>query len=152
MSKIIELNSLTDAQVQEVIALMEELDPTIKVTEEMVRRTVEAPGTHFFAVMDGEHIIGCASLCVFESPTGRKASIEDVVVASGYRGKHLGKQLMQHVIEYAKTLAPINLQLTSRPEREAANKLYQSLGFQKRETNAYRMEIPGQARDEGVRV
>ena len=144
MNKIVELNTLTDAQVREVIALMGKLDPTITVTPEMVKRTVEAPGTHFFAVMEEEHIVGCASLCVFESPTGRKASIEDVVVASAYRGKHLGKQLMEHVIDYARTLAPINLQLTSRPERAEANRLYQSLGFQRRETNAYRMEIPGQ--------
>ncbi len=141
MNKIIELNTLTDAQVKEVVQLMYELDPSIKVTAEMVRRTVEAPGTHFIAVTADEHIIGCASLCVFDSPTGRKASVEDVVVASAFRGQYIGKQLMQHVIDYAKTLAPINLQLTSRPERIEANKLYQSLGFQKRETNAYRMEI-----------
>ena len=139
--KIDELHTITELQVKEVVQLMYELDPTIPVTSEMVRRTVEAPGTHFIAVTAEEHIIGCASLCVFESPTGKKASIEDVVVASAYRGQHIGKQLMQHVIDYAKTLAPINLQLTSRPERVAANKLYQSLGFQKRETNAYRLEI-----------
>ena len=138
---IIELHTLTDAQGEDLLGLMGELDPSIKVTPEMVRRTVEAPGTHFIAVTAEEHIIGCASLCVFDSPTGRKASIEDVVVSSAYRGQHIGKQLMQHVIDYAKTLAPINLQLTSRPERIEANKLYQSLGFQKRETNAYRMEI-----------
>ena len=141
MNKIVELNTLTDTQVQEVIGLMGELDPAITVTPEMVRRTVEAPRTHFIAVTAEEHIIGCASLCVFDSPTGRKASIEDVVVSSAFRGQHIGKRLMEHVIDYAKTLAPINLQLTSRPERLAANKLYQSLGFQKRETNAYRMEI-----------
>lgn len=141
MNKIVELNTITDSQVQEVIGLMGELDPSISVTAEMVKRTVEAQGTHFFAVVDGEHIIGCASLCVFESPTGRKASIEDVVVASAYRGQHLGRRLMEYVIDYAKTLAPINLQLTSRPERVSANHLYQSLGIEKRETNAYRMEI-----------
>ena len=141
MGTIHELTAITDLQVNEVIGLMKELDEAIVVTPEMARRAVEAPGTHFFAVMDGEHIVGCASLCVFESPNGRKASIEDVVVASAYRGQLIGKQLMQHVIEYAKTLAPINLQLTSRPERAAANKLYQSIGFQKRETNAYRLEI-----------
>lgn len=138
---IIELKHVTDAQILALVALMEELDDTITVTPDMVKRTVEAQGTHFFAVMDGERIIGCASLCVFDSPTGRKASIEDVVVSSAYRGQHLGKQLMEHVIEFAKSLAPIGLQLTSRPERVAANALYQSLGFQKRNTNAYRMEI-----------
>ena len=143
--KIDELHTLTELQVKEVIQLMYELDPAITVTEEMVRRTVEAPGTHFIAVTAEEHIIGCASLCVFDSPTGRKASIEDVVVSTAYRGQHIGKQLMEHVIEYARTLAPISLQLTSRPGRVEANRLYQSLGFQRRETNAYRMEIPGQS-------
>ena len=139
--KIDVLHTLTELQEKEVIGLIGELDPNITVTEEMVRRTVEAPGTHFFAVMEGEHIVGCASLCVFESPTGRKASVEDVVVSSAYRGQHLGRRLMEYVIDYAKTLAPINLQLTSRPERVSANHLYQSLGIEKRETNAYRMEI-----------
>jgi ribosomal protein S18 acetylase RimI-like enzyme len=143
MSRVVELNDLTEDQVQDVIDLMGELDSTIKVTPEMVRRMVEVEGTHFFAVMEGESIVGCASLCVFDSPTGRKASVEDVVVSSAFRGQRLGKQLMQHVIVSAKALAPINLQLTSRPERVAANELYQSLGFRKRETNAYRMEIAG---------
>ena len=141
---IVELNEVTEGQVQEVRELMGELDQTIQVTEEMVRRTVEAENTHLFVVMEGERIVGCASLCVFESPTGRKASVEDVVIQEAFRGRQLGKQLMQHVIEYAKELAPINLQLTSRPERVAANAMYQALGFQKRETNAYRMEIPAQ--------
>lgn len=141
---IVELSAVTESQVLEVIGLMGELDPTIPVTTEMVRQTVEAENTHFFAMMEGERVVGCASLCVFESPTGRKASIEDVVVQKAFRGRQLGKQLMQHVIDYAKSLAPINLQLTSRPERVAANALYQALGFQKRETNAYRMEIPAQ--------
>lgn len=141
---IVELSAVTESQVLEVIGLMGELDPTIPVTAEMVRQTVEAENTHFFAMMEGERVVGCASLCVFESPTGRKASIEDVVVQKAFRGRQLGKQLMQHVIDYAKSLAPINLQLTSRPERVAANALYQALGFQKRETNAYRMEIPAQ--------
>lgn len=140
--EIVELNKVTEGQVQEVRELMGELDPDIPVTEEMVRRTVEAENTHLFAVMEGERIVGCASLCVFESPTGRKASVEDVVIQEAFRGRQLGKELMQHVIEYARTLAPINLQLTSRPERVAANAMYQSLGFQKRNTNAYRMEIP----------
>ena len=147
---IVELNAVTEPQVQEVIALMEELDPTIPVTPEMVRQAVEAVNTHFFAVMEGEHIVGCASLCVFDSPTGRKASIEDVVIQEAYRGRQLGKQLMQHVIRFAQGLAPIGLQLTSRPEREAANALYQTLGFRKRATNAYRLELLPSPNDSGI--
>lgn len=88
---------------------------------------------------------GCATLCVFHSPTGTKASIEDVVVSSADRGQHLGKQLMEYVLEQAKAYAPIELHLTSNPMRVAANKLYQSLGFQKKETNCYQMMITDEA-------
>lgn len=94
------------------------------------------------AVGDDEHIIGCASLCVFHSPTGRKASIEDVVAISGFRGQGIGKALMEHIIGFAqRELAPVDLDLTSRPERVAANELYRKMGFERRGTNVYRMRI-----------
>ena len=93
-------------------------------------------------MMDAGRIIGTASLCVYDSPTGRKASIEDVVVSSQFRGQGLGRQLMEHVIDYArKELGEVDLHLTSRPSRVAANELYQKLGFQKRETNAYVLKL-----------
>ena len=140
---IAELTSLSDSQVSDLLALMHELDPSILVTAEMVRAAASAPGTHLFAAVgeDG-HIVGCASLCVFDSPTGRKASVEDVVVASGFRGQGVGRALMEHLIGFARrSLAPVDLHLTSRPSRVAANELYRALGFQRRETNAYRMTV-----------
>ena len=93
--------------------------------------------------MDEEdHIAGCATLCVYDSPTGQKASLEDVVVSSKNRGQGLGELLVQHVIEYARReLGNVDIHLTSRPHRVAANKLYQKLGFEKRETNAYEMRV-----------
>lgn len=145
--EIIRLQSVTDAQIGEILALMRELDPEIAVTPEMVRRAVEAPGTHFFAMLDsalpagqaGPHIVGCASLCVTASPTGCKAHIEDVVVLSSYRGQQLGRCLMEHVLGYARKELPAGtkIYLTSRPHRVAANALYQSLGFRRKETNVY---------------
>ena len=147
--EIIRLQSVTDAQIGEILALMRELDPEIAVTPEMVRRAVEAPGTHFFAMLDsampaGPHaaagrIVGCASLCVTASPTGCKAHIEDVVVLSSYRGRQLGRRLMEHVLGYARKELPAGtkIYLTSRPHRVAANALYQSLGFRRKETNVY---------------
>lgn len=141
--RIAELTSLSDSQVADLLALMHELDPSIPVMAEMVCTAASAPGTHLFAAVgeDG-HIAGCASLCVFESPTGRKASVEDVVVASGFRGQGVGRALMEHLIDFAqRTLAPVDLHLTSRPSRVAANELYRALGFQRRETNAYRMRV-----------
>lgn len=138
-----ELSALSESQVKDVLALMVELDPEIEVSSAMLRRAVESASSHFFAVMtDDDHIIGCATLCVFDSPTGRKASVEDVVVSSQYRGQGLGKLLMEHVIEYAKTeLRDVDLHLTSRPHRVAANELYNQLGFQQKQTNVYVMKV-----------
>ena len=121
---------------------MGELDPEIEVSSAFLRRTLESESSHFFAVMEGERIVGCATLCVFDSPTGRKASVEDVVVSSRYRGQGLGKMLMEHVIEYARReLGEVDIHLTSRPHRVAANALYQKMGFVRKETNAYVMKI-----------
>ena len=122
-------------------ALMRQLNPDIPVSEAHFIRAVTDPGSHLFVVRDGDRIIGCATLCVFHSPTGRKASVEDVVVLDGYRGQHLGRQLMDYLLTEARRFSPLEVHLTSRPSREAANALYRSLGFVQRETNAYQIII-----------
>lgn len=139
--KILELQTLTPSQTADLLDLMHELAPTIAVTGEMLEQAAEAPGTHLFAAVgDDGRILGCASLCVFDSPTGRKASVEDVVVSSRARRQGIGRALMDHIIGYAlRELAPIDLHLTSRPERVAANEMYKRMGFEKRVTNVYRM-------------
>lgn len=139
--KILELHTLTPSQTADLLDLMHELAPTIAVTGEMLEQAAEAPGTHLFAAVgDDGRILGCASLCVFDSPTGRKASVEDVVVSSRARRQGIGRALMDHIIGYAlRELAPIDLHLTSRPERVAANEMYKRIGFEKRVTNVYRM-------------
>ena len=120
---------------------MSELSDRVNFTQTDLMLVLKDRNCHLYAVLDSERIIGCATLCVFHSPTGTKASIEDVVVSSAYRGQHLGKQLMGYVLEQAKAYAPIELHLTSNPMRVVANKLYQSLGFQKKDTNCYQMSI-----------
>ena len=122
---------------------MKELNPDIPVTALQQQRAVAAPGTRIFiAENDAKHIVGCATLCVFESPTGRKASIEDVVVLPAYRGQGIGRTLQQRIIDFAGSkLSPIDLRLTSNPSRVEANELYQALGFVQRETNVYKMDL-----------
>lgn len=145
MIEIVSLESLSERQVEEVRGLMHELNAGIEVSAEMVRATVEAHGTRFFAAVAGDCIVGCASLCVFMSPTGLKGSVEDVVVGEAYRGQHLGRRLLEAVIGYARAeLRNVDLHLTSRPQRVAANQLYQSLGFERRETNCYRLVLRAQ--------
>lgn len=128
--------------VADLLDLMYELDPTIKVTPEMLQSAVQNADTHMFAAIEDGRVIGTASLCVTHSPTGAKGGIEDVVVSSSCRGKGIGRQLIEHLIGYAQAnLAPIELHLTSRPSREAANRLYRSLGFRQHETNVYKLQL-----------
>jgi ribosomal protein S18 acetylase RimI-like enzyme len=76
---------------------------------------------------------------IYHSPTGGKAWIEDVVVDENFRGQGLSKLLVLHAIEFVKSQHIPLLMLTSNPSRIAANKLYQSMGFERKETNVYRM-------------
>ena len=141
--RYLELCTLTESQIDDLLELMKALNPELTVTPAQQRRAVDAPGTRIFvAENDEKHIIGCATLCVFESPTGRKASIEDVVVLPAYRGQGIGRTLLQRIIDFAGTkLSPIDLRLTSSPSRKEANALYQALGFVQRDTNVYRMSL-----------
>ena len=139
--EILELQNYTQAQFEDLKQLMTELSDRVNLTQTDLMLVLKDSNCHLYVILESEHIVGCATLYVFHSPTGTKASIEDVVVSSAYRGQHLGKQLMKYVLEQAKAFAPIELHLTSNPMRVAANKLYQSIGFQKKETNCYQMTI-----------
>ena len=139
--EIQELHNYTQAQFEDLKQLIAELSDRVNLTQTDLMLVLKDCNCHLYVILESERIIGCATLCIFHSPTGTKASIEDVVVSSAYHGQHLGKQLMEYVLEQAKAFAPIELHLTSNPMRVAANKLYQSIGFQKKETNCYQMTI-----------
>ena len=141
--RYLELCTLTESQIDDLLGLMKELTAELTVTRQQQQRSVAAPGTRIFiAENDEKHIVGCATLCVFESPTRRKASVEDVVVLPAYRGQGIGRTLLTRIIDFAKNkLAPIDLRLTSNPSRTEANALYQALGFEKRDTNVYMMKL-----------
>ena len=139
--EIQELQNYTQTQYEDMKHLLSELSDRVNFSQADLMMVLKDSNCHLYAILDGERIVGCVTLCVFHSPTGTKASVEDVVVSSAYRGQHLGKQLMEYVLEQAKAYAPIELHLTSNSVRVAANKLYQSIGFQKKETNCYQMTI-----------
>src|SRR5690349_10460620 len=90
---------------------------------------------------EGAPIVGSATLSILCTPTGTHARLEDVIVDSALRGKGIGEALTREVLRLAKERGADYIALTSNPRREAANKLYQRLGFQKWETNVYRMDL-----------
>ncbi|GAC1315604.1 MAG: hypothetical protein NVSMB12_11530 [Acidimicrobiales bacterium] len=100
-----------------------------------------APGTTVFVTRLGEAIVGTLTLIVFRIPTGLRAWIEDVVVDDSARGHGAGELLTRAALDHAAALGVKTVDLTSRPSREAANRLYQRLGFEVRETNLYRYTV-----------
>jgi ribosomal protein S18 acetylase RimI-like enzyme len=92
-------------------------------------------------------IVGSLTLVLFRIPTGLRAWIEDVVVDEAARGKGVGHRMNEAAIEYARKAGAKTIDLTSRPSRDVANRLYQRLGFEKRDTNVYRYVLDGSADD-----
>ncbi len=105
---------------------------------EALGRLVESDACHLLLARDGERIVGSLTLVVFEIPTGVRAWIEDVVVDSSARGRGVGELINRRALELAAELGARTVDLTSRPSREAANRLYRRIGFEPRETNVYR--------------
>lgn len=102
---------------------------------------VEAPDSVLFIARVDEVIVGSLTLAFYRIPTGLKAWIEDVVVDDGARGHGVGRLLSEAAIDQARERGAKNVALTSRPSREAANRLYQRIGFAARETNVYRYDL-----------
>jgi ribosomal protein S18 acetylase RimI-like enzyme len=94
----------------------------------------------FIARVDGR-IVGSLTLAVFRIPTGIRAWIEDVVVDESARGHGVGEALNRAALAEAKRRGAKTVDLTSRPSREAANRLYLRIGFVARETNVYRYDL-----------
>jgi ribosomal protein S18 acetylase RimI-like enzyme len=98
---------------------------------------VATPGTSLIVARDGDAVIGMLTLIVYRVPTGVRAWIHDVVVDETARGRGVGEALAQEALRLAESAGAISVELTTRQEREAANRLYRRLGFEQRETNVY---------------
>jgi ribosomal protein S18 acetylase RimI-like enzyme len=140
--KIQEVTELTDEIVEAFRRLIPQLSSsTVAPTESELDEIVKAPATILLIARDAsaqDAIVGTLTLVVYRIPTGAHAWIEDVVVDERARGKGVGEALCLDAIKRAAACGASALDLTSRPSREAANRLYRRLGFQLRETNVYR--------------
>jgi ribosomal protein S18 acetylase RimI-like enzyme len=110
-------------------------------SQELLADLVEGADTAvFLARVDGA-IVGSLTLAFYRIPTGMKAWIEDVVVDDAARGHGVGRLLNEAALDEARRRGAKNVSLTSRPSREAANRLYQRIGFKQRATNLYRYDF-----------
>lgn len=106
-----------------------------------VAEIIDSPASDLLvARLDGQ-VVGTLTLVTFRIPTGIRAWIEDVVVDDAVRGHGIGESLNRFALDVARSRGAKTVDLTSRPSREAANRLYQRIGFQPRETNVYRYDL-----------
>ncbi|HVL03245.1 MAG TPA: GNAT family N-acetyltransferase [Acidimicrobiales bacterium] len=128
----------------EVVAAFARLVPQLSrssppPTEAELDEMVTSPATVVLVARDGGgEIVGTLTLALFRIPTGLRAWIEDVVVDEAVRGGGVGEALTRAALERAAAAGARSVDLTSRPSREAANRLYRRLGFEPRDTNVYR--------------
>lgn len=142
MTEIIKIQSYSTEYHEAMQRFLDQLTTNpMTLTEEMFRQLLASPNSHLFFLMKDEQTAGMLTVGIYHSPTGGKAWIEDVVVDEAFRGQGLSKLLVAHAIEFTKSQGIPSLMLTSNPKRIAANKLYQAMGFGRKETNVYRMKF-----------
>jgi ribosomal protein S18 acetylase RimI-like enzyme len=137
---------VADEATPELIEGLNELLPQLStnaapLTTDDVEALVASPVTVLFVARDEGRIVGSLTLVVFAIPTGLRAWIEDVVVDAAARGAGVGEALTNAAIEESRRRHVRSLDLTTRPSREAANRLYARLGFERRDTNVYRLRL-----------
>ncbi len=110
-------------------------------SEEELAFIIDSPASVLLLAEEDGVILGSLTLALFRIPTAMRAWIEDVVVDDAARGKGVGRALNEAALERAREAGAATVDLTSRPSREAANRLYQRIGFEKRDTNVYRFNL-----------
>jgi ribosomal protein S18 acetylase RimI-like enzyme len=133
---------VTDQLVADLNRLIVQLSSSAAALERQdVGAIVGSPSTTLFVAREDGATVGTLTLVVFAIPSGMRAWIEDVVVDERTRGRGVGAALTLAAVGEAKRRGARSIDLTSRPSREAANALYQRLGFERRTTNVYRLSL-----------
>lgn len=142
MTEVVRLEKIGENTVDEINALLAQLAPHYELVTPAALETVIAhPDIELLTVVDEGKIVGMATLIITHKLSGISSQVEHVVIDEKYRGQGLGETLMKKLIERAGIHNAKSVVLTSRPARAAANKLYQKLGFERKETNVYRLNL-----------
>lgn len=144
--KIQVIRSLEQVDVAQLSELLRQLDPTGKLpSEEAISACVSDKATFLLVAQNEEDgggtWCGMVTAIICTTIKNKKAIIEDFVVREDFRRQGVGKLLMKAALDCAKEQGAEYCDLTSRPERVAANVFYQNYGFSKRGTNCYRINL-----------
>jgi ribosomal protein S18 acetylase RimI-like enzyme len=135
------VESVSSELVSAISSLLPQLTSASPPSASELAAIVDSPATSLLIARDGDAVLGTLTLAVFRIPTGVRAWIEDVVVDEGARGRGIGEALTLRAVELAREAGARSVELTSRPTREAANRLYRRLGFEERVSNVLRLTL-----------
>ncbi len=136
------LSSVTTEAIRDLSLLIRELRSNVEetsVTAENIQEVLDDKNAVLMVAKDNERIIGMAALYILPKLGKRNSIVEDVFVLEEYRGQGIGEKLMLALIDEARKRKATSISLTSRPSRIVAHKLYEKLGFIKRETDSFRL-------------
>lgn len=141
----VEITEATEATA-ELVEAFERLTPQLSSSNpppsaEALDAVATSDATRLLVARSDGAVVGSLTLVLVRIPTGLRAIIEDVVVDERSRGQGVGRVLNEHALEVARAAGAVTVDLTSRPSREAANRLYLRLGFEVRDTNVYRYRL-----------
>jgi ribosomal protein S18 acetylase RimI-like enzyme len=133
------VRQVTDELVEACRRLLPQLSSAAAALDaDELARIVDHQANTLLVARDQGAIVGMLTLVTFPLPSGLRGRIEDVVVDQEARGHGVGTALTMAAIDLARQQGARNVDLTSRASRVAANRLYQRLGFQLRDSNVYR--------------
>ncbi len=136
---ISEIDHINDDVVADIETILPQLS-SARVDRDRLDLLVSSNELTLFAAWVDGHIVGLVTLVALPQLTGVRGHIEDVVVDASFRGQGIARALLVAAIERARQLGARTLDLTSRPSRESAHRLYESLGFEKRTTDVMRLK------------
>ena len=141
--QITRMTSCTDTEFQQIEELVGVLSSSCKANRDILDEVLAKDDSYLFVARDADgRIVGMTTMCCFTIPTGRHATIEDVVVLPECQGMGLGRKLLQYALQYLKDTGLLyKVSLTSKPARIAANALYRSMSFKLKETNVYTLDV-----------
>ena len=140
--EVYEATEVNDQLIEGLIRLVPQLSTSALLPDRgVLQEIVSSQACLLLGAVDDNVVVGTLTLALFRIPTGLRAWIEDVVVDESVRGRGVGEALNREAVDRARAAGATTVDLTSRPEREAANRLYSRLGFQQRDTNVYRLSL-----------
>ena len=133
------ISEITDEVVEAFGRLLPQLSRSAPPLDRAaLQNIVSSPAITVLLARSSGVIAGSLTLVMFPLPTGLRAWVEDVVVDESARGQGVGGALTVAAVQRAIAAGARTVDLTSRPSRAAAGRLYERSGFKLRDSRVYR--------------